>query len=461
MATTLAPATPLIFPAIKPRKRTAGDAWLERTNPLTRLSLRTAQSIYDSARSGSYARIQYIYSEIEKTDPTLLICVKRRLSALSGLGWRVVTIDETPEAAAQKDLLEKMLDGASGLAKCIEHLGRAAFCGHAFAAPYVKDGHLCFELPPSWEFNYDPIDRQWWHNPLAIEEGPGGRGQVAFDPDDTLHLFDERPIDYPALAIFIRHEVAEDQWGRFLERYGIPPVLLEMPPQTSAGDADRFAEAAQKVYEALCGALPNGTKVNTLAEARGADPFSGYIEHTEKTLVRLCTGGTLGSIAEAGSGTLAGNAQADVWRDIVRSDAVMIGEEFTRYFGHKLFPGGCHVRFELGTDRTATPDEIFDLGGKAKTAGYRLTKDYLEEETGCKLEIDAQNPQIDPQSGLGLLNSAKKPLQNAQEPLQNAPKSPDGQGEGSVENALVEALSGLFEKELTKTAQEAAKKEVE
>ena len=403
----------IAFPRAGKPKRTAAQAWIERTNPLTRLSLRAAQNIYDTARGGGYTRLQYVYAEIEKTDPTLFTCVDRRLSALSALGWRVVVNEEGAAAEAQKTKLEGLLDGAVGLSACIEHLGLAFFRGYSFAAPYLKEGRLCFQLPPSWEFNRSP-DGTWWHNPLVIEAGPGGEGQVSFDPEDVLHLERVRAVDYPALALFLRHEVAEDQWGRFLERYGIPPVILEMPPLTQPGDADRFAEAAQRVYEALCGAVPNGTKVNTLAEARGADPFSAFIEHQEKTMVRLCTGGTLGSIAEAtGIGSGASDAQGDVWREIVSRDAVLIGEEFTRWFGRFVFPEGMLVRFELGTEHRATPDEVFDTAAKARQAGYKFTKEYLETETGAELEADASDlpgGSGAPGGGFGPVSAGRFPL---------------------------------------------------
>lgn len=397
------------------RRRTPQAAWLERTNPLTRLSLRAAQGIYDSARSGGYTRLQYIYGEIERTDPTLLLCVERRLSALSSLGWRVTENEDTPEAAAQKRRLEGLLDNAENLSDAIEHLGLAFFRGFSFAAPYLKEGRLRFALPPTWEFNRAP-DGTWYHNPLVMEGAPGGEGQRPFDPSEVLHIERSRPVDYPALALFIRHDVAEDQWGRFLERYGIPPVILEMPPVTSQQEADKFAEAARNVYEALCGAVPNGTKVNTLAEARGTDPFSAFVEHQEKTVVRLCTGGTLGSIAEAGSGTLAGNAQADVWRDIVGRDAVKIGEEFTRWFGRFIFPEGMRVRFELGLEKRSTPDEVFDMAAKAKAAGYVVAKEYLETETGVSLEKD---PQSAPQDGMFGPQNAPLPLRNAATAFKN------------------------------------------
>ena len=426
----------MVLPRPGKARRTSAQAWIERTNPLTRLSLRAAQGIYDTARGGGYTRLQYIYAEIEKTDPTLFTCVDRRLSALSALGWRVVANVEGAEAEAQKKKLEEMLDGAVGLSAAIEHMGLAFFRGYSFCEPYMRDGRLAFNCPPSWEFNRSP-DGTWWHNPLVLEGDAGGEGQTAFDPEAVIHIERVRAVDYPALALYLRHEVAEDEWGRFLERYGIPPVILEMPPLAQPGDADRFAQAAQQVYEALCGAVPNGTKVNTLAEARGADPFSAFIEHQEKTMVRLCTGGTLGSIAEAtGIGSGASDAQGDVWREIVSRDAVLIGEEFTRWFGRYVFPEGMLVRFELGTEKRATPDEVFDTAAKARQAGYRFTKEYLETETGAELEADSSTDQPG-EAFNGRAVAPRPPLLN-KEPSSINPPPPENR---APDNAILEAFA--------------------
>ena len=456
----------MVLPRPGKARRTSAQAWIERTNPLTRLSLRAAQGIYDTARGGGYTRLQYIYAEIEKTDPTLFTCVDRRLSALSALGWRVVANVEGTKAEAQKKILEKMLDGAVGLSAAIEHMGLAFFRGYSFCEPYMRDGRLAFNCPPSWEFNRSP-DGTWWHNPLVLEGDAGGEGQTAFDPEAVIHIERVRAVDYPALALYLRHEVAEDEWGRFLERYGIPPVILEMPPLAQPGDADRFAQAAQQVYEALCGAVPNGTKVNTLAEARGADPFSAFIEHQEKTMVRLCTGGTLGSIAEAtGIGSGASDAQGDVWREIVSRDAVLIGEEFTRWFGRYVFPEGMLVRFELGTEKRATPDEVFDTAAKARQAGYRFTKEYLETETGAELEADAGDLPGGtgaPGGGFGPGSAGRLPLLNKEPatPLQTPKDSlmpPDTTPRGpSDADGAPDAVLAAFAKDTGAAAEAVAK----
>ena len=55
-------------PARVPDRKVALDAahcWLERTNPVAGLSIRTAQSIFDAARSGDTQRLHWLFQEIE------------------------------------------------------------------------------------------------------------------------------------------------------------------------------------------------------------------------------------------------------------------------------------------------------------------------------------------------------------------------------------------------------------
>ena len=61
----------------------------ETINPLWNIDAKQAQLIYDFARSGNYAQIQYLYEEIEQKDPTLGVCVTRRTSAVAELDWTI------------------------------------------------------------------------------------------------------------------------------------------------------------------------------------------------------------------------------------------------------------------------------------------------------------------------------------------------------------------------------------
>lgn len=79
-------------------RRDAGQAWIERTNPLRGLSIREAQMIFDAARGGDTQRLHWIFQEVERANATLMTCVERRTSALAMLPWSA-----TVRASADED----------------------------------------------------------------------------------------------------------------------------------------------------------------------------------------------------------------------------------------------------------------------------------------------------------------------------------------------------------------------
>ena len=191
-----------------------------------------------------------------------------------------------------------------------------------------------------------------------------------------------------------------------------------------AGLAEEFRRAAEAMADAISTTLPAGSQVNLASEARGTNPFLEFVTHQQKLIVLLATGGTLTSLAESGTGTLAGNAQMDVWEQIVRRDAEIIGaaihERVALPYLREHFPGRPVVaEFALGRDAEPTPEEMFDLAAKAVAAGYRMAQPDLEEATGYALE-GLQTPSeggLPPftggaSAGYGDFGVAK-PLQNA------------------------------------------------
>lgn len=399
-------STPLKIPVTFParERRTAASSWLERTNPLSGLTIRQAQAIYDAARGGDFSRIQYIYAELEKANPVLMTCVDRRASAISGLGWKVSTTADGAEADEQKEAVERALLNADGLDDALEHLALAFFRGFAHVRPIWggRPGELLgFDKPHNWNFARDRATGAWYWNASAEPCDPTRPDArlVPVPPGELVTIERVREIDFPAMALALRHAVGERDWGRFLERYGLPFVVMVAPPDADADSMGAFATSAEKITDGLSTVVPSGTDVSFAGEARGADPFTPFVEHVQKLIVLMATGGTLTSLAEAGAGTLAGNAQMQVWEQIVKRDGVAIGatldKGIVRRIVRALFPGRqCLVKFELGGDRQLEPGEIFDLAAKARAAGYRIDKAQLEEATGYTLveESAAQMP---------------------------------------------------------------------
>ena len=424
------------------RLRAVYNAWLERTNPLAGLSVHRARSLYDAARAYGSPRLQYTYDEIELTDPVLLTCTERRASAIAGMGWkfRARAAADATLAQEQRDALQTFANDIANLTEALEHLDLAFFRGFAHVQP-IWDGEKVqhIALLKSWNFLRDP-DGTWYWNP-ECRETP--RGLAAIGPDARLvTVTRRRAIDYPALSIHIRHALGERDWGRFVERYGIPPADITMAPNATEADRPKYENTADAAKDGRNIVLPNGASVTRAGDTRGVNPFLDFCEYQAKQILILATGGTLATLAEGDTGTLAGNAQENVWKQIVARDGGVISDALNRAlfrpFLAMAFPNRptC-VDFELGADKTPSAEEVFDLAAKAKSAGYLIAQDELEEASGYTLEKDVQQPQNAPMFGLARARDAAPPLQNAKSPLQNAPKKPDAQGEGENAPALL------------------------
>lgn len=393
------------------KKRTAADAWIESLDPLNGLSIAQARSTYNAARRHGSPLLQKMYSEIEESDPVLMTCVERRQSALAGLGWRTVanaSARDTGLAEEQRVALEEFANDIEDLDDAIEHLGLGFFRGFSVCQPIWGNGRVRhIELLDSWNFLKGENGELLWNPDCSMDPARC----VPITPEARAVVFRRRrAIDWPALNIYIRKFIGERDWGRFLERYGIPPVDVVMAPNTTNAQRDDYLESAEAAHDGRPAAWPAGSQISRAEGSRGQDPFSAFLEHQEKLVVLMATGGTLTSLAQADTGSLAGGAQMDVWTQIVARDGVAISAVLNRaLFGpflREAFPGRpVSARLELGHEDEPTADEAAELAGKLRTAGYRVDQSQLEEATGYKLEREEPAQSV-PEFGWMAFNKA-------------------------------------------------------
>ena len=405
---------------------------LEAVNPLRGIGVSGAQDIFDAARRGNFATLGRVYAEIEAADPTLLVVSERRGGALSDLAWRMKDADgrapgfDAGLAREQAQAAEGMLAGAENFGAAVEHLAGAFFRGAALAQPrYLEDGTLLgFVLVPLEAACYDASRDMWQLNPSLSpqEPGAGAPGLVDVPPEDGMvSVSRRRHIDYPALMVYIRGALGERHWGRFVDRFGLPPAVLTMPPMAAAEDEDRFLRAARAAADGRTVALPNGSGVTFASDARGVNPFSEYLRHQQELVVLMATGGLLTTLAESGSGTLAGGAHQETWRQVVRKDARVVAEalqaQLVAPWLRRMFPGRpvCSV-FDFDAEPAPTASEVLDDAVKARSAGYEMDADELSEKTGYTLRPAPQPAQTPfPQSG-SFANAKPAPLLNSRTP---------------------------------------------
>lgn len=446
----------------------ATAAWLEKFNPLAGMSIQDLQNVFDAARGGDTQRLHWIFQEIEAVNPTLSVCVDRRASAMANFQWRIAekATADSSLAAEQKDAAERFFGDIENLSELFEHLDLAFFRGFAHAQPiWETEGSVRhISLVDSWRFVRK--DGAWLYNPKCT-----GFTSDCVDCADArlVTVVRRRPIDYPALGVHVRDAVGNRDWGRFLERHALPKPAVTMHSGATEKDRADYLAAAVAVENGQVSVWPNGASLTDFAGgSRGTDPFKNFIEHQEETIVRLATGGTLGSIAQAGSGTLAGGAQQDVWESIVARDSAVIASAIDRALLKRFldfaFPGKpVAVGFGFDFTKPPTPKEVFDTAAAARTAGWIIDREELEEQTGYTLtpapeaaQNTPQNPFSDPKSPPLTLRNAKTAFKTTNAAFKTARKDLDAQGAVSAENGS-EGVLEAFCKDGSKAAQEVLK----
>lgn len=388
----------------------------ENINPLWNIDERRAQQIYDFARSGNYAQLQYLYNEIEERDPTLLVCVTRRTSAVAELDWRVVRSNERLHRSADKNLVAEQIEcietamaRIDNMPDALEHLALSAFRGFAAVSPERNaQGEVThLNLIDNWNLCYDKAGRSWWFNPTASAfmmptamgmtgggDGESGvrHGLQYIPKEDICVVVRKREIDWPAMQIYLRAAVGERDWGRFLETYGLPPVIITMPEFTSKDEQAAYIQAAEDVFEGRSGVVPFGSEVNYASESRGTNPFMEFIAHQQKLVVMMATGGTLASLAESGAGTLAGEAQQDEWHRIIRADKRIISNAINKQLCEGIIRSCDDFRgqpvlaeFQLDDTPKPTPKEMLELASTASNAGFEMDAEELSRACGFTL----------------------------------------------------------------------------
>ena len=476
-------------------EKSAEALQLERMNPLRGVDEWRLGQIFDDARDGIYADLAWLYNEIEGVEPALIACCDMRESAASECGWIV----KTPDADRTRGFDAKLADeqriallaefGAveDDLADLASHLVSAFFRGAAHALPlWNQDGSLAgFRKLDLWNFAFDRKTGIWyWNADASRDEGtfqPIPPGELV-----TLAVSSARHVDHAALPIFIRAALGAKRYGVWLDRFGIPPVAVIMPPNAEKAEQANYMDLARKFARGGNGILPNGSAVSYGTEARAVCPFPDFIRFQQEQIYTIGIGRVQSGANDAANlgGNAAGVVEAGFTR-LVRRDARRIArainDTVTAKVLGRLFPGKpVLAQFAWDTEQKRTSREVLEDAGFAKNAGLAIDIDQVAELTGYKLEKDASSLELGAKSlepgnldfrGLNsVLNSLKAqsskplapqtPLQTRENRLQNAPCNPDGQGDPSGEDALVEALSGLFEKSLAEAAAEAAKGEV-
>lgn len=369
-------------------------------NPLTGLTPQRAVQLYDLYRRGQYADVMLAWAALEEYDETLATCVDRRQSALGEMEWstainaKAVGDDPRLQALAdeQQACLAEACDRIDNMTDAIKWLGMASFRGAAHLE-IVPSGRSITLMPVDpWLMARPVLDGRWMYNPAALTSATQ---LEEIDPSRVLCREVARPIDLPAMFLACAKAHAVTGWDGFLDVFGNPALFFKLPPGVTDAERDEYARLIVGLIGDGRGVYPDGGEIKTVeTAATSGESFRDRADWCDRAIVRRATGGELTVLTAPGSGTLAGNAQADTFRVLAASDAASIAEAINRQYTRRLlearYPGSPQLAYW-----TLQPAEQEDVAAKVASivqlasAGYRITDEQASEITG--LDVTSAN----------------------------------------------------------------------
>lgn len=322
-------------------------------NRLSNITERDIQFILDSADCGRIAQCQHLYHELDKVFPMYFMLKNRRLSAISSRGF---SGDQFFTKSYKNEIAE-----------LVGFLGSYVFYGIAVAKPIFIDGvWMATKFYDSRELRIDFNTGKIYS--LASPQDITG---TEIDIQRTCVVLSDTAICQHIAQIFPRWSVVQDKFCDYLDRFGIPGISVTMP---TGGKKDEYLSTANSAQEGENTVWPNGTSVLFAPVDKNASPFIEALKYFEESVVTLCTGGLLTTLAEAtGMGSGVSDAHAETWSEIVNGDLFKIEKEIRRVF---------HEIVNVDKDNNLMPQEAIDQLGGLSQLGYSVDDKQVSEATG-------------------------------------------------------------------------------
>lgn len=365
----------------------------EGRNPLPFLTPQEARTLYELYRKGQYADVMLCWAALEETDDMLGTVRNRRDSALAEMTDDVKVdakaIGRHPDlktlAEEQQQCLAEYFAKVDNLRDAWRFLGSATFMGYAHLEAVTSLGRITYEPVNQWLMARPVRDGNWYYNESA------DRSCAKLESIDENRLIIReclRPVDLPAMFAICAKAHALDGWDGFIDVFGNPAIFFKYPPGTSDEKAREYDRIAEEMIGDGRGGYPDGGDIKTVeTTARGGDTFQQRCQWCDKQILRCGTGGELTVMAEAGSGTLAGNAHQETFRMLAAGEgadiSTCINRQQSRHVLNRNFPGKPHLAYW-----TLEYEEAEDVGNKVDNitklaaAGYIADEEEVSEASG-------------------------------------------------------------------------------
>ncbi|MCX6997011.1 MAG: DUF935 family protein [Kiritimatiellaeota bacterium] len=390
-------------------------------------------TLLEAGERGQYADLQWFYHYMERSDAMVFAVMQRRRAALLACDWDIRQVAEASghrsEVRSQKEgrgaarlrsedgttpgrsgaasdrrlaeeqaaCLREAYDGIENLRDAVGFIFSAFFRGFGHLEKHFDPAGMVTRLEPveQWFWVRDGLFGAWEYNENAVS----GRWRGVGIETANFLIFETVALNRIIAIPYLRKNLCEKDWDGFLEVYGVPSVFLVGPPNTPEAKEAEYQKIAEEIISDGRGFLPNGSDVKYVNGGGNRPPFLERIEYLDRQITVAATGGLLTMLAQSGSGTLAGGAHMETFRQIARGDAAMLSEVFQQQFDLPLlaefFPGEPVLAyFEFAPAATDEASRVVEDAVELTKAGVRVDPEELSEKTGYQLK------ELKPESGV-------------------------------------------------------------
>lgn len=288
---------------------------------------------------GRYANIARIWEVMENRDDTLAPMkhdkrfgkIKKELSNYEIIipGYDAMTPQLKARAEKHAALLEDVYANLRAQHAVRKHIRG----GDDLASEYILEALLQqFSLTAKvWNYGFDnrlrlnlkfvPLYYFQINADNELYFVPDGARQLPVSGDQFIVASRSRAIMEAVSVLVLFKRLPLRQLVRVLEKFGIPNVHGETTEQKGS-EGWKNLYSAVKAYQAdMAAVISSGDQiVMDKMEFRSSNLHRPFLDLMNRLITINVVGGDLGSMAQAGTGTLAGNAQADDTDDIIAAD---------------------------------------------------------------------------------------------------------------------------------------------
>jgi phage gp29-like protein len=308
-----------------------------RFNPIRDLTPERCGAYLDSFRLGFFRNAALMWDAMERRDDRLQTVAPKRKKSVARHGWEVLSIDDSPEASAQKEFLEYFYnhittmtalepDEEGGLSLLIRQMMDAVgkrYAVHEIVWQPQPDGNLTAKLIfcPLWWFEGTRGKLRFLLNEFAIYG-------VDMDEAGWMVTVADGLMEACSVAYIFKHLPLRDALS-FSERFGTPGVLGKTEAPINSPEWDAMMEVV-KNFSQDWAAVTNQTNSIELVEAKndGQQPFMPLIDRMDEAMTRMWRGADLGTSSKHDAN--GASLQADETAILEVDDAVLITETLAR-----------------------------------------------------------------------------------------------------------------------------------